>query len=146
VPEYVVFDPDGDLLVAPLLAWRLDGATYVPWRPDDDGWWHSPVLDVSFRPGHPYVGVRDRDGVILEPSGAVRRHARALEQRMHEEARALEQRMHEEARALEQRMHEEARARALLEQQLAEAARERAALEEMVRRLREQRDGSDTTS
>jgi Uma2 family endonuclease len=135
VPEYVIFDPDGDLLVAPLLAWRLDGATYVPWRPDDDGWWHSRVLDVSFRPGHPYVGVRDRDGVILEPSGAVRRHARALEQRMHEEARALEQRMHEEARA-----------RALLEQQLAEAARERAALEEMVRRLREQRDGSDTTS
>ncbi len=120
----MVFDPDGDLLVAPLLAWRLDGATYVPWRPDDDGWWHSRVLDVSFRPGHPYVGVRDRDGVILEPSGAVRRHARALEQRMHEAARA----------------------RALLEQQLAEAARERAALEEMVRRLREQRDGSDTTS
>jgi len=115
VPEYIVFDPDGDLFVAPLLAWRLDGASYAPWRPDDDGWWHSRALDVSFQPGHPYVRVRDRDGVELEPSGVVRRH-----------------------------MREEARARALLEQQLAEATRERAALEETVRRLREQRDGPDS--
>ena len=135
VPEYVVFDPDGDLLSAPLLAWRLDGATYVPWQPNADGWWHSRVLDVSFRPGHPYMGVRDRDGVVLAPSGVVRRQARALERRMHEDARAREIRerhLVEEARALEQRMREEARARA--------------ALEEMVRRLSQQRDGPDTAS
>jgi len=87
VPEYVVFEPDGDLLVAPLLAWRLDGAAYAPWRPGDDGWWHSRVLDVSCQPGHPYMRVRDRDGVILEPSGVVRRHARALEQQLAEVAR-----------------------------------------------------------
>lgn len=86
VPEYIVFDPDGDLLSAPLLAWRLDGAAYVPWRPAADGWWHSHVLDVSFQPGHPYVGVRDRDGAVLAPSGVVRRHVRALEQQLAEEA------------------------------------------------------------
>jgi len=102
VPEYIVFDPDGGLLAEPLLAWRLAGAAYVPWRPDADGWWHSNVLDVSFQPGHPYVGVRDCDGVALAPSGVVRRHARALERRMHEEAQAramLEQQLAEEARA-----------------------------------------------
>ncbi len=124
VPEYMVFDPDGDLLSAPLLAWRLEGVTYVPWQAAADGWWHSRTLDVSFRPGHPYMDVRDRDGVALAPSGVVRRQARALERRVHEEARA----------------------RATLEQQLAEEARARAALEEMVRRLSEQHGGSGTAS
>jgi len=89
--------------------------------PDTDGWWHSQALDVSFRLGHPYVDVRDRDGVVIAPSGVVRRHARALEQRMREEARV----------------------RATLEEQLAEAARARAELEEMIRRLSGQRDSSD---
>jgi len=45
-------------------------------------------LDVSFQPGHPYVSVRDRDGVVLAPSGVVRRRARAPEQQLAEEARA----------------------------------------------------------
>ena len=113
VQEYIVFDPDGDLLSDPLLAWRLEGGILVPWQAAADGWWHSRVLEVSFRPGHPYVEVRDRDGAVLAPSGAVRRQARALERRMQEEARA----------------------RVALEQQLAEQAQARVALEEMVRRL-----------
>ena len=87
VLEYVVFDPAGGLLSAPLLAWRLDGAAYVPWQPAADGWWHSRVLDVSFQPGRPYISVRDHDGVVLAPSGAVRRQARALEQQLAEAAR-----------------------------------------------------------
>ncbi len=84
VPEYLVFDPDGDLLSAPLLAWYLEGTTYMPWQPAADGWWHSRALEVSFRPAQPYIEVRDRDGTVLATSGAVRRHARALERRLHE--------------------------------------------------------------
>ncbi len=88
IPEYIVFDPDGGLLATPLMAWRLDEGTYMPWHPGVDGWWHSTALDVSFQPGRPYMSVRDRDGVIVAPSGAVRRHARALEQQLADAARA----------------------------------------------------------
>lgn len=115
VSEYIVFDPDGDLLSAPLLAWRLEGGVYVHWHPAADGWWHSQALEVSFQPGHPYIEVRDRDGVVLAPTGTIRRQARELE-----------------------------RERARLKQQLAEEARVRAALEETIRRLSGQPDGPDT--
>ncbi len=139
VREYLVFDPSGDVLPTPLLAWRLDGGdTYARWQPDREGWWHSAALDVSFRATQPFLSVRDQDGVVIAPSGQMRRQAREVEQRLVAEARAraeAEQRLVAEARAraeAEQRLVAEARARAEAEQRLVTEARARA--EEASRR------------
>jgi Uma2 family endonuclease len=84
VPEYLVFDPDGALLSAPLLGWRLEAAGYplgrVPWLPDAEGWWHCALLGVSFRPAQPFIDVRDRDGTRVERSSELRRRLPDLEQ------------------------------------------------------------------
>jgi hypothetical protein len=82
VPEYVVFDPDGDLFSPPLLAWRLRAGVYVPWEPEADGAWHSASLAVAFQPTQPYLGVRDRDGRQIELPRAVRERAEHLEQQL----------------------------------------------------------------
>ena len=89
VPEYIVFDPDSTLLPEPLMAWRLLEGVYAPWRPEADGWWYSASLNVSFRPGHPLMRVRDTDGVELAPSGLVRRRARELELQLAAEQQRL---------------------------------------------------------
>jgi len=132
VPEYIVFDPSGDVLSTPLLAWRLAAGTYVPWRPDRSGWWHSASLDVSFRATQPFLSMRDRDGTPVELSREVRRRNWQLEQDLGETARRLADT--ERARAEEARARaEEARQRASLEQRLADA-------EEQLRRLRGESD------
>lgn len=71
VPEYVVFDPDGMLLSNPLLAWRLEGESYVPWRPEADGTWHSVSLGVSLQATQPLLSVRDHDGQEIPPTRAL---------------------------------------------------------------------------
>ncbi len=120
VREYLVFDPAGNVLSTPLLAWRLDGDTYARWQPDRDGWWHSAALEVSFRATQPFLSVRDRDGTVIAPAGQMRRQARETEQRLLAETRARV---------------EEASQRADLEQRLAAGARRIADLEERLRRL-----------
>jgi Uma2 family endonuclease len=82
VPEYVVFDPDGDLLPLPLFGWRLQAGVYVPWKPEADGSWHSTSLAVAFQPTRPFLGVRDRDGRQIELPRTVRERAEHLEQRL----------------------------------------------------------------
>ena len=84
VPEYIVFDPDGDLFSPPLLAWRLQAGGYVPWKPDADGSWCSASLDVAFEPTQPYLGMRDRDGRPIELPRTVRERAEHLEQQLSE--------------------------------------------------------------
>ena len=139
VREYLVFDPSGDVLSTPLLAWRLAAGTYVPWRPDRGGWWHSASLDVSFRATQPFLSMRDRDGTPVELSREVRRRNWQLEQDLGETARRLadtERARAEEARARAEEARaraEEARQRASLEQRLADA-------EEQLRRLRGESD------
>ena len=59
--EYIVFDPDSTLLSTPLLAWRLQGGSYLPWLPESDGWWHSAALGVSLQPAQPLLSIRDRN-------------------------------------------------------------------------------------
>lgn len=110
VAEYLVFDPGGEILSAPLHAWRLQGDAYAPWEPDSDGWWRSAALDVAFRIAQPLLNVRDRDGTVIEPSGLVRRRARELEQRLRvqaEERGALEQRLADLERQLRELRAEE---------------------------------------
>ena len=109
IPEYLIFDPDGNLLSEPIVAWRLQSGAYVPWRAGADGWWRSRALDVSLQPlgALPLLSVRDRDGTIIEPTPQVRRRLRAEEQ-----------------------------ARAEAERRRAEAERRSAELEEQLRALR----------
>jgi len=102
-----------------LLAWRLSSGTYVPWHPDEDGWWHSSALDVSLRATQLLLGVRDRDGTVIAPAGEVRRRARNLEQRL---------------RDMEQARVDAERARD-------DETRRRVELEEQLRRLQQERDG-----
>jgi len=143
VPEYVVFDPDGDLLPDVLRAWRLEGGVYVPWRAEADGWWHSASLEIALEATRPFLGVRDRDGQRIALPSAVRAHAQRLERERAEEARrraVAEREREEEARrravAEQERLNMEERL-AAVEQERAEEARQRAELEEQVRRLRE---------
>jgi Uma2 family endonuclease len=110
VPEYIVFDPDGDLFSPPLLGWRLQAGVYVPWKPEADGMWHSASLAVAFQPMQPFLGVRDRDGHQIELPRAVRERAEYLEQQL-----------------------------SAVEQARAEEAQRRAELEEQLRRLRAER-------
>ncbi|HKC75614.1 MAG TPA: Uma2 family endonuclease [Chloroflexota bacterium] len=84
VPEYIVFDPDGDLFSPPLRAWRLQAGGYVPWKPEADGSWRSAALDVAFEPTQPYLGMRDRDGRPIELPRTVRERAEHLEQQLSE--------------------------------------------------------------
>jgi Uma2 family endonuclease len=105
VPEYVIFDPVGDLLAEPVEAWRLarpEDRTYVRWEPDADGYWRSTSLDIALLPRPPFLQVRDRDGLVLDtPLGTFERA----------------QRLEAYARQAEQQAH-------LLEQQLQAAQRE----------------------
>ncbi len=87
VPEYVVFDPDGDLLPDVLRVWRLEGGVYAPWRPEDDGAWYSASLDVSFQATRPFLGVRDRDGRQIALPRVVRERLGETEQRLAQETR-----------------------------------------------------------
>jgi len=138
IPEYVVFDPDGSLLATPILAWRLENGSYVRWYAEADGWWHSTALDLSFRAAQPLLSVRDRDDVIIEPAGQLRRRMRQEEQRLRELADRL---------AVEERGRNDAeRQRDVLELRLQEEARLRAALEARLRRLQEEHDAPDADS
>lgn len=120
VAEYVVFDPGGDLLSAPVLAWRLVAGVYQPLQPEADGWWRSRALDVTFRDARPYLLLRDRDGQPVELSHEIRQRAREQEERL---------------RMAEERLRDtEARLRAA-EERLAEDARQRTTLEDELRRL-----------
>ncbi len=98
IPEYLIFDPSGDLLDTPIEAWRLPDPTadrYVPWMPERDGWWYSRGLDVTFRAGQPLLAVRDRDGSLIETSRGARRALRA--------ERAARQALEEQLRQLRER-------------------------------------------
>ena len=90
VPEYVVFDPVGSLLKGPIRAWRLDSSAtsvYTPWLPDEQGRLYSAALDIAIEVAQPLLGVRDRDGRLIETAVAMARRLEAMEQRL----RKLEQ-------------------------------------------------------
>ena len=152
IPEYVVFDPDGSLLATPILAWRLENGSYVRWYAEADGWWYSSALDLSFRAAQSLLSVRDRDDVIIEPAGQLRRRMRQEEQRLRELADRLaveEHTRHELADRLaveEQGRNDAERQRDVLERRLQEEARLRAALEARLRRLQGGHDAPDADS
>jgi Uma2 family endonuclease len=86
VPEYVVFDPVGSLLKGPIRAWRLASSApspYIPWPPDEQGHLYSAALDIAIEVTQPLLGVRDRDGRLIESAVAMARRLEAMEQRLH---------------------------------------------------------------
>lgn len=73
VRDYLIYDPDGSLLSVPLLAWRLAGDRFVPWKQDADGLWRSGALDVAFRATQPLLTVLDHAGQEIPTVGMLHR-------------------------------------------------------------------------
>jgi len=71
VREYVVFDPGASLLSTPVLAWRWESGSFVPWLPESDGWWHSTSLNLLLRAAQPLLRVRDQEGREIPASGTL---------------------------------------------------------------------------
>ena len=92
VSEYITFDPSGHLIAPALHAWRLEDGVYAPWVADDDGWWYSRALAITFRPAQPFLAIRDRDQRPLSlPRRAFEREDRVeqLEQELAEARRRI---------------------------------------------------------
>ncbi len=79
VPEYLIFDPTGDVMGRQVRTWRVapdQAAGYQLWDADDDGYWRSDILGVSLRPQPRYLAVRDGDREEIGlPVGHARRSA-----------------------------------------------------------------------
>ena len=89
VPEYITFDTAGHFIAPVLHAWRLEGAAYIPWVGDEEGWWHSRALDLALQPTQPFITLRDRDGrEVSAPRRAFEREY-ALEQELVEAQRRI---------------------------------------------------------
>jgi hypothetical protein len=64
VDEYLVFDPTGALLGAPIWARRRGPTGFERWEPEADGRWHS-ALGISFAPHGMLLRVYDHDGNLV---------------------------------------------------------------------------------
>jgi flagellar biosynthesis GTPase FlhF len=161
IPEYLLFDPSGGLLAAPIEAWRLPwpGArVYQPWLPEPDGSWRSQSLEVWFVPDLPILRVRGKDGQLLDPPLATARRARReAVARVDAETRALQaetQRRQEAAarQAAEERERQEAAARQAAEERerqeaaARQAAEERERQEAAARRAAEERERQEAAA
>ncbi len=106
IPEYLIFDPAGHMLDAPIEAWRLPdpaATAYVAWVPERDGWWYSRSLDLAFRPDQPLIAVRDRDGALIETSSRARRTLRMVQGELRAE-RAARASLEEQLRTLREQL------------------------------------------
>ncbi len=106
VPEYLVFDPTGDILGVRIRAWRHDPnrpGQYRPWTADEDRYWRSDILGVSLQPRPRYIAVRDDDGEEIGLPVDNGERARAAERALRE-AREAAQRLEEELRQLRARL------------------------------------------
>ena len=61
VPDYLVFDPRGDLLGASCRAWQQSDGVVREWRPGADGRYHTTSLDISLEPQGDLLRVYDPD-------------------------------------------------------------------------------------
>ncbi len=64
VEEYLVFDPTGAMLDAPIWAQHRGPDGFTPWLADADGRWHS-TLGVSFAPQGSLLRVYDHEGRLV---------------------------------------------------------------------------------
>jgi Uma2 family endonuclease len=65
IPEYLVFDPTGNIIPERVRAWRGGPEGYGEWLPDPEtGRWHS-ALGISFAPQGALLRVYDADGGLI---------------------------------------------------------------------------------
>lgn len=91
IPEYLVFDPTGNIISEHVRAWRAgpDGV-YVPWLPDPDtGRWHS-ALGISFAPQGILLRVYAPDGTLIRTRAELAAALRAQAQQAEVQAQELE--------------------------------------------------------
>ncbi len=108
VPEYLVFDPTGDILGVHMRAWRQDPGQqdhYQPWEEDGTGYWHSRVLGIALRPRPRYLEIRDGDGEIIGLPVDNAARARAAERALQQET-AARLALEEELRRLRARLED----------------------------------------
>lgn len=120
IPEYMIFDPSGEVLGREVEAWRLphpSADSYEQWEPGADGWWHSHSLAVSLRDDGPLIAVRDRDGTPIESARAARRALRSTRDELGA-ARSELNAVRNEADAAREELRAERAAREALEEQI----------------------------
>jgi hypothetical protein len=91
IPEYLAFDPIGDLIPEQIRAWHLgpDGH-YTSWLPHPiTGRWHS-ALGISFAPQGLRLRVYDADGNLIPTVDESERVIEAQAHEMENQARRLE--------------------------------------------------------
>jgi hypothetical protein len=62
VPDYLLFDPHGDLLGESCRGWQQNNGVVREWRPGADGRYHTTSLGISFQPEGDLLRVYDPDG------------------------------------------------------------------------------------
>lgn len=88
VPNYLVFDPHGDLLGEQCHGWQQQDGAVREWQPDAEGRYHTIGLGLSFQPEGDLLRVFDPEGRPV-PFNYEKAHL------MHAQARELDERMRE---------------------------------------------------
>jgi Uma2 family endonuclease len=90
IPEYLVFDPTGNIIKELIRAWRT-GPTglYIPWLPDPaTGRWQS-ALGISFAPQGVLLRVYAPDGTLIQTRAELAATLRAQQQQADAQAQEL---------------------------------------------------------
>jgi hypothetical protein len=62
VPEYMVIDPEGEIVREYIRAWRLVDDRFQPWTAESDGRWHSQEVEAAFGTEDGLASVYTSDG------------------------------------------------------------------------------------
>ena len=106
VPNYLVFDPNADLLGEPCRGWQLSNGVVQPWRPAADGRYYPIGLDISFQPEGDLLRVFGPDGKRL-PFGFEKTQQIHAQSNRIVELEAELARLREQAQAQDSRDHGE---------------------------------------
>jgi Uma2 family endonuclease len=113
IPEYLVFDPIGDIIPEQVRAWRMGPeGSYIPWLPDPaTGRWHS-ALGVSFASHGLRLRVYDPNGNLIPTTDEIAMQRDA----MGDQLETMSNRMEAMSERLEAQAREIAALRAALQQ------------------------------
>ena len=89
VPNYLVFDPLGDLLDERCRGWQQHGGAVHAWRPRADGRYYAISLDVSFHPEGDLLRVYGPDGRPVAFNYEKAQRIRAQERDLRAQARRI---------------------------------------------------------
>jgi Uma2 family endonuclease len=89
VANYLVFDPEGDLLGEECRGWQRRAGVTAPWRPTNDGRYHAIGLNISLRAEGSLLRVFDQYGNPVAFPHETARELRTQKQMIHEQEQAL---------------------------------------------------------